>query len=132
MQIKELKCTVSISSVQVYELCGCSSVLFMLLLLLLTKTKLNSVALVRERTMPTERPPLVGEVVPTFADRGCCMVSATDSHGRKSRYSRLDPLLFLPSSSSVILTRLSRPHSRLAASQKIWKGRESNLGPPDL
>jgi hypothetical protein len=41
--------------------------------------KLNSVALVRERTMPTERPPLVGEVVPTFADRECCVVSATDS-----------------------------------------------------
>jgi hypothetical protein len=44
--------------------------------------KLNSVALVRERTMPTEHPPLVGEVVPTFADRGCRVVSATDSHGR--------------------------------------------------
>jgi hypothetical protein len=44
--------------------------------------KLNSVALVRERTMPTERPPPVGEVVPTSADRGCCVVSATDSHGR--------------------------------------------------
>jgi hypothetical protein len=44
--------------------------------------KLNSVALVRERTMTTKRPPLVGEVVPTFADRGCCVVSATDSHGR--------------------------------------------------
>jgi hypothetical protein len=28
--------------------------------------------------MPTERPPLLGEVVPTFADRGCCVVSATD------------------------------------------------------
>jgi hypothetical protein len=28
--------------------------------------------------MPTERPPLVGEVVPTFADRGCCVVSPTD------------------------------------------------------
>jgi hypothetical protein len=27
-------------------------------------------ALVRKRTIPTERPPLVGEVVPTFADRG--------------------------------------------------------------
>jgi hypothetical protein len=27
------------------------------------------VALVRERTIPTERPPLVGEVVPTFEDR---------------------------------------------------------------
>jgi hypothetical protein len=28
--------------------------------------------------MPTERPPLVGEVVPTFADRGRCVVRATD------------------------------------------------------
>jgi hypothetical protein len=28
--------------------------------------------------MPTKRPPLVGEVVPTLADRGCCVVSATD------------------------------------------------------
>jgi hypothetical protein len=27
--------------------------------------------------MPTERPPFLGEVVPTFADR-CCVVSATD------------------------------------------------------
>jgi hypothetical protein len=44
-----------------------------------TKLKLNSVALVRERTVPTERPPLV---VPTFADRGCRVVSATDSNGR--------------------------------------------------
>jgi hypothetical protein len=30
-----------------------------------TELKLNSVALVRERTIPTERPPLIGEVVPT-------------------------------------------------------------------
>jgi hypothetical protein len=44
--------------------------------------KKHSVALVRERTMPTERPPLVAEVVPTFADRGCCVVSATDPPGR--------------------------------------------------
>jgi hypothetical protein len=43
-------------------------------------TKLNSVALIRERTMPTELPPHVGEVVPTFADRGCRVVSATDPH----------------------------------------------------
>jgi len=28
-----------------------------------TKLKLNSVALVRERTIPTERPPPVGEVI---------------------------------------------------------------------
>jgi hypothetical protein len=31
-----------------------------------TKTKLNSVASVRERTIPTERPPLVGEVAAYF------------------------------------------------------------------
>jgi hypothetical protein len=52
----------------------------------------NSVALVRERTIPTERPPLVGEVSANFADRGCHVVSVTDSYGRilgfldRSRY----------------------------------------------
>jgi hypothetical protein len=35
--------------------------------------------------MPTERPPLLGEVVPTFADRGCCVVSATNPPGRIMR-----------------------------------------------
>jgi hypothetical protein len=39
----------------------------------------NSVALVRERTVPTERPPLVGEVT---ADRECLVVSATDPYDR--------------------------------------------------
>jgi hypothetical protein len=40
----------------------------------------------------TERPPLVGEVSPTFADRGCHVVSVTDPYGRilafldRSRY----------------------------------------------
>jgi hypothetical protein len=29
----------------------------------------------------TERPPLVGELVPTFVDRGCRMVSAMDPYG---------------------------------------------------
>jgi hypothetical protein len=41
-------------------------------------------AWVHERTILTERPPLVGEVsklVPTFADRGCHMVSVTDPYG---------------------------------------------------
>jgi hypothetical protein len=37
--------------------------------------------LVRERTIPTERPPLVGEVSPTFEDRGCHVVSVTDPYG---------------------------------------------------
>jgi hypothetical protein len=39
--------------------------------------KLNSMVSVRERTIPTERPPLVGEVLPTWADRRCHVVSVT-------------------------------------------------------
>jgi hypothetical protein len=42
----------------------------------------NSVAWVRERTIPAERPPLVGEVSAKFADRGCHVVSLTDPYGR--------------------------------------------------
>jgi hypothetical protein len=37
-----------------------------------------------------------------------------------SRRSRPEPLLFLLSSSSVVLTRLSGPRSRPTTSQKIW------------
>jgi hypothetical protein len=44
------------------------------------KLKLNSVALVRKQTTPTERPPLLDKV-PTFKDRLCRVVSAADSHG---------------------------------------------------
>jgi hypothetical protein len=35
------------------------------------------------------------------------MVGATDPHGRILDFSRLEPLLFLPSSFSTVLTRLS-------------------------
>jgi hypothetical protein len=49
--------------------------------------------LVREGTIPTERPPLVGEVIANFfADRGYHMVSVKDPYGRilgflnRSRY----------------------------------------------
>ena len=42
-----------------------------------------SVALVRERTIPTERPPPFGEVSANFLRiEGCHVVSATDPHGR--------------------------------------------------
>ena len=45
--------------------------------------KKNSVALVRERTIPTERPPPVDEVSANFLRiEGCHVVSATDPHGR--------------------------------------------------
>jgi hypothetical protein len=40
--------------------------------------KKNSMVRVRERTIPTERPQLVGEVI---ADRGCYVVSVTDPYG---------------------------------------------------
>jgi hypothetical protein len=50
------------------------------------KEKTNSVALIRERTIPTERPPLVGEVSADSADRGCCVVSTTDPYGSILRF----------------------------------------------
>jgi hypothetical protein len=43
--------------------------------------KTNSLALVRNRTIPSDRR-LSAKLVPTFADRGCRVVSATDPHGR--------------------------------------------------
>jgi hypothetical protein len=44
--------------------------------------KLNSVAIVRKRTIPTEGPPLVGDVCANFAGRACCVVSVTNSQDR--------------------------------------------------
>jgi hypothetical protein len=42
----------------------------------------NSVILVRKRTLPTERPPYIGEVIINFfADRGCHVFNSTDPHG---------------------------------------------------
>jgi hypothetical protein len=46
------------------------------------RIKSNSVALVRKQTIPTERPPQIGEVSAKFADRGCRVVSATDTQSR--------------------------------------------------
>jgi hypothetical protein len=45
------------------------------------KKERNSVALVRERTILSDRR-LSAKLVPTFADRGCSVVSVTDPHGR--------------------------------------------------
>jgi hypothetical protein len=56
------------------------------------QVKKNSMVWVRERTVPTERPPLVGEAIANFADRECHVVSVTDPYGRilgyldRSRY----------------------------------------------
>src|SRR5215468_7523881 len=81
--------------------------------------KKNSVAVVRERTIPTERPPPVGEVSANlWRIEGSHVVSATGPHGRKSLFSRPESLLFHSSSSSVDLTRLSGPRSRPTTTQK--------------
>jgi hypothetical protein len=95
----------------------------------LTGIILNSVAWVRERTIPTERPPLVSEVSDNFCEYKVPRNQRDGSLWPYSRYSRPKPLLFLQSSSSVLLTRLSAPPSRPTTSQKIFYHRESN---PDL
>jgi hypothetical protein len=43
--------------------------------------KLNSVVLVRKRTIPSDRR-LAAKLVSTFAGRGCRVVGSTDPHGR--------------------------------------------------
>jgi hypothetical protein len=64
-----------------------------------TKLKLNSVALVRNITIPTGRPPLVGEVSVNFLRLEDVNLGFLDP----------EPLVFLSSSSSVILMRLRGP-----------------------
>jgi hypothetical protein len=81
-------------------------------------SKLNSVAWVREPTIPTERPPLVDEVSAKFVDRRSHVVSVTDPYGRILGFLDRSRYFFLPSSSSVVLTRLSGPHSRPTNYQK--------------
>jgi hypothetical protein len=44
--------------------------------------KLDSVAIVRDRVIPTERPPLIGEGSPDILQiEGCRVANATDPHG---------------------------------------------------
>jgi hypothetical protein len=86
----------------------------------------NPVAWIGERTIPTERPPLWAKLVPTF------VVSTNGSLRPYSRISKPEPLLFLPSSSSLVLMRLSGTRSRPTTFQKIWQRRESKPEPLDL
>jgi hypothetical protein len=68
-------------------------------------------SLVRERTIPTERPPLIDAIYCQLLWlEGCRVVSAAD---------RPVPLLFLSRTPSVILTRLSVPRSRRIATSQM-------------
>jgi hypothetical protein len=82
----------------------------------------NSVALDRERTILTERPPPVGEVSANFLRiEGCHVVSARDPHGRLTLFSSPGAATsFYSSSSSIDVTRLSGLRSRPTTLQKIW------------
>jgi hypothetical protein len=82
--------------------------------------KLNSVAQVSEWTIPTERPLPVGEVSANFCWKRVSSVLRNGSQLQYSRFSKPEPLLFHPNSSSIVLTRLSGPRSRPTTSQKIW------------
>jgi hypothetical protein len=76
-----------------------------------TKTKLRGLYSASELYRPRDRR-MSANLVPTFANRGCHVVRATDPYGRSFRFPRPEPLLFNSSSSRIILTRLSWPGSR--------------------
>jgi hypothetical protein len=73
------------------------------------QTKTSSMALVRERTIPTEWPPLVGKVTANLWGQRAWRRQHNGSPWPYSWISRLELLLFLPSTSSIVLTRLSGP-----------------------
>jgi hypothetical protein len=75
---------------------------------------------VRKWTIPTDWPPRPGKLVPTSAGKACCVDNARGPYDGYTQFYRPEPLLFLPSSFSIILTRLSGPRSTPTTSRKIW------------
>jgi hypothetical protein len=63
---------------------------------------------------------LSAKLVPTIADRRVSRSQRGWFPTAVSRSSRPETLLFLSSSSSIVLTRLSGPRSRSTTCQKIW------------
>jgi hypothetical protein len=77
----------------------------------------NSVTWVRYRTIPTERPPLVGEITTNFLRIEGTAWSAWRIPTTVISVFYTWAANFLPSSSSIVLTRLSGPRSRPTSSQ---------------
>jgi hypothetical protein len=69
------------------------------------------------------------KLVPTIADRGCHVVSATSPSDRNFDFLDLEPLLFLPSSSSNCSRGWVDPVPDPLLLRKIWQRWESNPGP---
>jgi hypothetical protein len=84
---------------------------------------------VRERTIPTERSSFVDEVSANFCEYRVRRGQRDGSVWTYSPLSRPLPILYLPTSSSIIFARLGGPSSRPSTYQKIKSRRESN---PDL
>jgi hypothetical protein len=81
--------------------------------------KLNSVALVRKRTIPTERPPPVGEVSANFLRiEGVAWSEQRIPTTVNLGFLDPEPLLFQSSSSSFIIMRLSGSSSRPTTSKE--------------
>ena len=90
----------------------------------------NYVTLVRERTIPTERPPPVGEVSANFCgQRGVTWSAQRFPTAVLISAFQTGAATFYSSSSSIDLTRLSGPRSRPTTTQKIWQRREQNPRP---
>jgi hypothetical protein len=77
---------------------------------------------------PSDRS-LSAKLVPTFADRGCHVLSTKDPYGRILGFVDRSRYFFFQVASQFVLTRLSGPRSRPTTSQKIWQRRESNPDP---
>jgi hypothetical protein len=84
------------------------------------KLKLNSVALSASELYRERDRRLSVELMPTFEDGGVSRGQRGGSIQPYSRFSRPEQILSLPSSSSIVLTRLSGPRSRPITSRKIW------------
>jgi hypothetical protein len=81
----------------------------------------NYVALVLVRTVPTERPPLVGEVNANFLRiEGCLVVSAAVPNGRILGFLDGSLYYFLQVAPQLYSRGLSGHRSRHTTSQKIW------------
>jgi hypothetical protein len=70
----------------------------------------------------------VGEVSANFCGYRVPSGQRDGSLRQYSRLSRPEPLLFVSSSSSIVLTRLCEPRSRPTISQKIWWRQELDPG----
>jgi hypothetical protein len=102
--------------IRLYELCSCIGIGTVKLGIVIT----ISVVWVRERTILTERPPLVGEISVNVCGQWVPRGHRDGSLWPHFWLSRPEQLLFLSSSSSIVLTRLTGPRSRPSTSQKIW------------